>query len=266
MTGDSFPWTRIAGPKSGSAVLLIAGLGGAAAFWSGVQAGLSDTRRVLAYDQPGCGLRPRPAGRVCIETLAQDAAEVGSAILGDERWTVIGHSTGGAIAQALAAARPDRVEALVLSGTWLRPDAYMRALFDYRRRLLTQAPELSSGMTALLTRVPDEIDADALGPAPLDAQAVIVARDRIAALLAFDGTVCAEALVCPTLVLGAEDDRIVPPARQRALHAALPHSALFMLTDGGHFYPRTRAACMVRLVTDWLDRSGAPVHARGPTT
>lgn len=254
--GDTAPWTRIAGPKSGPAVLLIAGLGGTAGFWSSVQDGLSATRRVLAYDQPGCGSRPPPAGPVSIETLARDAAEVGTAFLGDRRWTVIGHSTGGAIAQALAAAHPGRVDALVLSGTWLRPDGYMRALFDYRSRLLTRAPELTAGLTALLTRAPDAIDADAMAPAPLDAQAVAVTRDRIAALMAFDGTSRAGALRCPTLIMGAEDDRVVPPSRQRDLHAAVPHSDLHMLPDGGHFYPRTRAARMVTDVADWLDRAG----------
>jgi len=256
--GDSPPWVEVTGPKSRPGVLLISGLGGTAAFWSDVQDGLSDARRVLAYDQPGCGSRPPPKGCLDIEALAKDAAAVALAHLGEGPWTVIGHSTGGTIAQALATAHPEQIDALVLSGTWLRPDAYMRALFAYRSRLLIVAPDLSAGLTALLTRPPDMIDADALAPGPTDAQTVAVTRDRIAALLAFDGTKGALTLHCPTLVLGAEDDRIVPPAHQRALHEALAHSALCMLCDGGHFYPRTRAARMVRLVTDWLERVDRP--------
>ena len=63
-----------------------------------------------------------------------------------------------------------------------------------------------------------------------------------------------------SLVLGAEDDRIVPPGLQRELHHALPESALHILPDGGHFFPRTRAPAMARCVEAWLDNGdpGAP--------
>src|SRR3989338_4146734 len=58
-----------------------------------------------------------------------DAAEV-------DRAVVVGHSTGGAIAQYLAAHFPARVSAIVLSATWSHADAYFRALFETRADVL----------------------------------------------------------------------------------------------------------------------------------
>lgn len=262
-TGERPSWALVEGPGDGSPVMLISGLGGTAPFWDEVQSRLAARFRVLAYDQPGCGRRPAEEGPVSIDRLAQDAASLAEDAFGPRPLTVIGHSTGGAIAQALAAMHPDRVSALVLSGTWLRADAYMRALFGYRSRMLEEAPDLASGLTTLLTRATGDIDEDALSPVPLTARAVAVARARIAALLDFDGTELAGKVDCRSLVLGAEDDRIVPPGLQRTLHHALPESTLHMLPDGGHFFPRTRAPAMVQCVEDWL-ADGDPTAAPDP--
>ena len=49
---------------------------------------------------------------------------------------LVGHSTGGAIAQVVAAGHPARIASLVLSGTWARPDARFRRLFEFRARVL----------------------------------------------------------------------------------------------------------------------------------
>jgi 3-oxoadipate enol-lactonase len=38
----------------------------------------------------------------------------------------------------------------------------------------------------------------------------------------------------PTLIIAAEQDRVVPPARARELHAAIPGSRLVMIENAGH--------------------------------
>ena len=56
--------------------------------------------------------------------------------LGLDRVHLVGHSTGGAIAQVLAADHSDRVASLVLGATWAGLDARLRKLFIFRKRAL----------------------------------------------------------------------------------------------------------------------------------
>ena len=76
---------------------------------------LASKYRAIAMDTVGFGdSDPLPAGRDSIETWAQCAHDVLRA-LGHDRAVVVGHHTGAAIAVEMAASRPERVEALVLS-------------------------------------------------------------------------------------------------------------------------------------------------------
>jgi len=71
--------------------------------------------RAIAMDTVGFGdSDPLPPGRDSIEAWAQAAHEVLTA-LGCASAVVAGHHTGAAIALEMAASRPERVEALVLS-------------------------------------------------------------------------------------------------------------------------------------------------------
>ena len=71
--------------------------------------------RAIAMDTVGFGdSEPLPAGSDSIETWAAAAHELLTA-LGHGHAVVVGHHTGAAIAVEMAASRPDRVEALVLS-------------------------------------------------------------------------------------------------------------------------------------------------------
>src|SRR5258708_6949642 len=56
--------------------------------------------------------------------------------LGLDRVHLVGHSTGGTIAQVLAADHSDRVASLVLGATWARLDARLRKLLVFRKQAL----------------------------------------------------------------------------------------------------------------------------------
>ena len=56
--------------------------------------------------------------------------------LGLDRVHLVGHSTGGTIAQVLAADHSDRVASLVLDATWARLDARLCKLFVFRKQAL----------------------------------------------------------------------------------------------------------------------------------
>src|SRR5260370_37741692 len=76
---------------------------------------LAAKRRVIMVDRPGHGWSDRPGG-VADASPARQAALIAEALgrIGVERFVLLGHSLGGAVASALALAFPARVAGLVL--------------------------------------------------------------------------------------------------------------------------------------------------------
>lgn len=100
-------------------VLLVHALGGTGrTTWRHVLPALPDRVRVLAPDLPRHGDGPRggPVSmRACVDTVLAALDEAGA-----ERAVLGGYSLGGAVAQHLARAHPDRVSGLVLAATSAR--------------------------------------------------------------------------------------------------------------------------------------------------
>ena len=97
----------------GEPLLLVHGLGGAAANWVEVLPELVQRYRVLAVDLPGhAGSPPLPRG-ASVDDFAAVAAGV-LAAEGVERALVAGHSFGGLVALRLARSRPELVRGLLL--------------------------------------------------------------------------------------------------------------------------------------------------------
>jgi aminoacrylate hydrolase len=243
---------------SGPALVLVSGLGGTAGFWAESAAVLAGRCEVIRFDQRGIGGSTRGTAACDIAQLARDVLAVLDAAQ-IERCTLLGHSTGGCIAQSLAAQAPDRLSRLILSATWLKPSRYMTGLFTTRRMMLEQDPASYAAMGAILAFPPDWLEANwthyesAVARAPATAAEREVVRERIDALLAFDGSGSASAVATlPTLVLGAADDMIVPAFLQRDLAAALPGSELILLEGAGHFFPISRTADFTTCVSRWL--------------
>ncbi|MEU1434183.1 alpha/beta fold hydrolase [Streptomyces sp. NPDC005786] len=113
------------GPRDAPALLLIHGSAASARSWAAMVPLLAASHRVIRIDLPGHGLSSEPAGGD-YETLAQGRA-VGTALdrLGVEQAVVVGHSSGGYTATALAEQRPGLVTALVLINTGPSLDAFI---------------------------------------------------------------------------------------------------------------------------------------------
>ena len=242
----------------GPDILLVSGLGGTAGFWSPTIPGLAGAFRVTRFDQRGIGASTRGTAACSIDQLARDCLAIMDG-LGIERTALVGHSTGGVIGQALARVAPNRLRALVLSATWLKPSRYMGALFAARRRILDLDPLAYAATGAVLGYAPAWLEANwgsyeaAIAKPPASEEARRVVRERIDALLAFDGSAWMSSLSCPALVFGARDDAIVPAFLQEELAAALPQGReVVMYPDGGHFFPLSRTEHFVRDLTAFV--------------
>jgi 2-hydroxymuconate-semialdehyde hydrolase len=118
---------------TGPAVLMLHGSGpgttGRGA-WARTAQALGASWHVVAPDQAGFGRTPLPAGsRGGLRVWTEQAAGLMDA-LGVESYAVVGHSMGGAVALALAAARPRQVTRVVAVSTMGAPGAPLSAELD----------------------------------------------------------------------------------------------------------------------------------------
>jgi pimeloyl-ACP methyl ester carboxylesterase len=111
----------------GDAILFIHGLGGNLTHWQLVAPPLTATNRVIGMDLPGFGLSRRPAEPMSYRFMADTVLDLADR-RGVDRFTVVGHSFGGAVATELALRCPERVTGLVV----VNPAGY-QALPDWMR-------------------------------------------------------------------------------------------------------------------------------------
>jgi proline iminopeptidase len=88
--------------------------------------------RIVLLDQRGCG-RSRPHAELDGNTTWDLVADIERlrALLGIERWMVLGGSWGSALALLYAQAHPERVSALVLRGIFLLRPTELRWFYQY---------------------------------------------------------------------------------------------------------------------------------------
>jgi pimeloyl-ACP methyl ester carboxylesterase len=97
----------------GPAALFVHGIGTSGLLWRHVIDDLRDTSRCIAIDLPLHGGTPS-RDDLSVTALAQVAADLCDA-LGLAQVDVVGNDTGGAVAQLVAARRPDLIRSLVLT-------------------------------------------------------------------------------------------------------------------------------------------------------
>ncbi len=112
------------GSRQAPPLLLIHGSGASGVTWEPIVPALAGHHHVVRVDLPGCG-QSAPAASYAVPDQAGRVARVLDG-LGLRRVAVIGHSSGGYVATALAEQRPDLVGSLALVSTGPSPGALLR--------------------------------------------------------------------------------------------------------------------------------------------
>jgi pimeloyl-ACP methyl ester carboxylesterase len=250
----------------GAPVVLIHGSGPGAsahATWRQCIPALATDYRVLAPDLLGFGLTERPPGLACnlaawLDHLVGflDAVQV-------RRASLVGYSLGGALAIALAARRPERVDGLVLVGSaglsfpvteglttvWgYRPGiATMRRLLEtlaHDRELVTDEVVETRYRASVEPGVHEAFAR--LFPAPYQrwVDAVATPEPRIGAI------------PHRTLIVHGREDRVVPLQTAYRLLHLIPRSQLHVFGGCGHWVPVERADDLNLLLRGFLARPG----------
>jgi aminoacrylate hydrolase len=231
----------------GFPVLFISGLGGFAAFWQDQVATFAKRFEVITFDHRGIGQSDESRIGYTVERMSADLVRLLDA-LGITRCHLVGHSTGGAIAQVLAIEHPKRLASLVLAATWTRADAYFRRLYGLRKEILLRLGPSIYLQSGTLLWYPSwwiapnnerlrQVEAEALAGFP---RSEIVAS-RIDAMLAFNRTADLVRIKAPTLVVGAEDDIVTPAYFSEELARLIPGAEIKLFPRGGHFLNQVRA-------------------------
>jgi pimeloyl-ACP methyl ester carboxylesterase len=231
------------GEHEGAPLVLAMGMGGSCRGWLPLQVpDLSRHRRTLIFDYPGVGKSEGNEAPFSTADLAQtlvgllDALEI-------PRVSLLGAFMGGMVAQELALGHPDRIERLVLVGTYARPDAKRRMLLTHwrdlarqgtpvemlvRDRLLWTAQDATIEQTDLIEQMIAFFKRDG---APLSAD--LFAR-QCEACLAHDTLDRLHDIPHPTLVACGRNDALTPPAFHRQLADEIPNARLVTFAHGAH--------------------------------
>jgi len=227
---------------AGFPVLFVSGLGGYASYWREQIPAFTREFDMIMHDQRGVGQSDSTRMAYTVEGNAADVIALMDA-LEIPKAHVIGHATGGAVAQVLAIEHPDRLASIVLAASWARPDPFLRRLFTFRKDLVTKLGHEAYILASNLTLYPPawiaknneklrQQEAQALTRfAPLE---IIVSR--IDALLAFDRSEELAKVRTPTLVVAAEDDFCAPAYFSEELTRIIPGAEAKFFPHGGHCF------------------------------
>jgi aminoacrylate hydrolase len=227
-------WYEWHGPEEGEVLILSPGLGGAGSYWAPNLAALSRRHRVLVYDHRGTGRSGSlDEGPVSIAAMADDVRALMDE-LSIRRPSFIGHAIGGLIGLELG----DVLARRVIVNGWPRLDPHTGRCFDTRLELLrSSGPEAYvraqpiflypagwSSMNSGMLDIEAEHQLERLPPAA-------TIEKRIAAARAFE---LRPGPPCPTLLIAAEDDVLVPSLCSEMLAGELADSTVARLQRGGH--------------------------------
>jgi pimeloyl-ACP methyl ester carboxylesterase len=220
---------------------------------------LFETYRLLAPDLRGHGRGGYLPGPYYAETIAADLAPTLDA-RGVNMVHVLGHSHGGAAAQAFVRAHPDRVRSLMLVSSYT-----VQQLTQWEQMAGVLAPPtvtlLGTPRLARLVRwLRPAGGGRRLTPEAAALRATMVAANdsqRMAAALRsarrFDSRGWLGAVQVPTLIVVGNADRIVAPEQTRLLAAGIRRAQLHALRGAGHELPLSHPVELARLVRAWLD-------------
>jgi pimeloyl-ACP methyl ester carboxylesterase len=251
---------------SGAPLILIAGQNSGMNAWSvALPQRLAQRFRVTMFDNRGVGYSTDNAqDPLTIQLMADDTAGLLHA-LAIPRANVLGWSTGGEIALALAVRHPDVVSALVLSGATaggpsaIQSSPAIDALLSSGRvqdemRLLSEYLFTPSGSAAMNDYVSGYLEV------PEEGVSAEIMRRQARAERAFAGSNdvydALPRITAPTLVTNGGLDRLVPPGNARLIASRIPHARLAIFDGAAHAMMFQQMDRFVAMVESFLAAGG----------
>ena len=170
-------------------------------------------------------------------------------------FALVGHSMGGYVALEILRQAPRRVECLALLNTHARPDSAEAT--ENRRRLMALAErDFPAVIRSLLPKLVLEAHVDELSGAitemALACGKEAFFRQERAIIGRIDSRAHLAAIECPTLVVAARHDALMPVELLEELAHGIRGATLAVVEDSGHMAPLEQPRAVASLIGDWL--------------
>ena len=243
--------------SSTSTVLFHHGLGTCSACWDGWTPELVGRCRLVRFDMRGHGASPVPPEfEWSVEAMVDDVGAVADAA-GVERFHLVGESTGGTVALAVAARRPERVLSVTVSNGAHRGSS-IRNLKPWKRIIDEQ------GMTGWSAHMMDQRFFDDMltetqrrwyetQQASADPGAILGVA---AMLLGADLRPELGRVTCPVLLLHPDSSPFIPVETMAELKRALSDARLHVFAHARHGLPFSHAAECASAVAGFIGLIG----------
>ena len=205
---------------------------------------LASENSIVRYDGRGNGLSEWNVENMSFNAWLQDLETVVDAA-GLEKFALMGHSQGGAVAIAYAVKHPERVSHLILCGAYSRGANFRgRPEAAEVRRALETLVQLNWGKSnpsffQLVTNlyIPENTSEQEQSWFK-ELQLISVSNVNLVRFMrgcdAIDVRALLPSLRVPTIVFHSEKDRIAPPEEGRILAAEIPGAKFVPLSSGNH--------------------------------
>jgi len=263
---------RVAG--SGSALLLIHGVGCNSKSWEPVHAKLAQRFTVIAPDLLGHGESDKPHADYSLPAFANGMRDL-LAVLGIDRVTVVGHSFGGGVAMQFAYQYPELVERIVLVNAggvskdvslalrlaampmgaealaMLRAPGVMPAIRGFGRAVgaVLGSTRLGRDVTDVVEMLEGFQDPAGLAAFARTLRSVVDASGQYVTML--DRSYLVQSV--PVQIIWGEDDLIIPVDHAHTAHAAIPGSRMEIFEDSGHMPFHDHPDRFVEVVERFID-------------
>jgi len=250
------------GSKDAPVVLLLHGFGSSLQTWDAWAARLEPHYRLIRLDLPGFGLTgPSPVHDYSengdLTTLTHFVDK-----LGLSRFSIIGHSMGGKMAWNLAAARPERVNALVL----MAPDG-----FPEDKDIGTKPYAAPAIMGVMRFCLPKYLVRKSIEPAFFDSNALsdgLLNRyydmlrapgvrgailERANQTIYTDPQPRLKKITAPTLLIWGEQDQMIPSSQAQRYAQVLMSSQTVLLPHLGHLIQEEQPHIALSHVENFLN-------------
>jgi len=256
-----FPDYQVAGAGDVTVFLLHGAYGSKDYFRPEIETLVHNGYRVVAWDAPGYGLSPLPAGGLSIEGLAATATRLIQAV-GGKTNVVVGHSMGGIAAPLVVNLLPAMCHGLVISATVA--SFSQKSAEDKITFLEERIAPLERGkpfVEAAMPVINSMFSPGSQGPLVELVRSVAASTNKdtfvaaIKAITEWDGIDNLKQVKVPTLLIAGADDKVGRPAGMEGIKRFIPHAEYVCIDGAGHYAFAEQPVAFNRHLIDFLKKN-----------